>query len=475
MVEEHPRRSPFETGSGAIPRRLAALLSRDPRLPRPPRAPRLDAIRRSWLAAFWHARISIRAGVPLDDFLRSRHARYLAGLPHARLPLAVEIDDGQIAVRPVTPEPAEAPPAREPETHDAWLTPLIAVEGPAVRQEAAELEIRLVALDGELEVARQRTDALSRKLAADVAAGAVAAPASVDATAEQLGRPALRSTTPHAAMLAFAAASILAETWQVTLPLLRVAGVDPSALPVAVSRRPADVLLAAVFGLGVCAGLFGLAHVGLDARVQAYRGDPDLRRRNWLVTGGSVAFAAAAVVASAVASLPSAAAGGMAPWTFVALLLVVPVATSLVLRAARRDRESRAAEVAAALAWDRERAKTLADRARRAEEVSIAEAQERDLEQRRDAARRRLREIHARAMQADRLQKDAAHRERAALARVAQSLVAALELDRYEFVRQAAARGATALVAPRRRPAPAEARPPPSPGPTPPEPTRVAV
>ncbi len=96
--------------------------------------------------------------------------------------------------------------------------------------------------------------------------------------------------------------------------------------------------------------------------------------------------------------------------------------------------------------------------ARRVEEISLGEAQERDLEQRRDAARRRLREINARAIEAERLARETARRERRALARVAQSLVAALELDRYEFARQASARGASDLLVPRRRPEGGRAR-----------------
>ncbi len=456
MADDRAHRGPPEAGGGTFPRRLLGLGARGPRLRRA-RTPRLEPIRRGWLAAFWHARISIRAAVPLDEFLRSRLARYLSSLPvpHTRLPLAVEIEDGQIAVRPVSPERAEAP---APGAGEAWLASLVAAEGPAVRQEAAELEIRLASLDGEIEGSRQRTADLSRKLAADVAAGALPAPASVEATAEQMGRPTVRSAGPHTAMLAFAGAAALAETWQIALPLLRSAGVDARSLAIEASRRTADVAFVAVFALGVAAALFALAHAGLEALGAAYRGDADVRRRRWLVAAGAGAGAASTVVASAIAALPFAPAGGMPRWTFVALLLAVPVAATLVLRAARSEAEARGAEIAGALAWDRDRTTALADRARRVEEISLGEAQERDLEQRRDAARRRLREINARAIEAERLARETARRERRALARVAQSLVAALELDRYEFARQASARGASDLLVPRRRPEGGRAR-----------------
>ena len=57
-------------------------------------------------------------------------------------------------------------------------------------------------------------------------------------------------------------------------------------------------------------------------------------------------------------------------------------------------------------------------------------------------------------MEAARLAAEAERREREGLSRVARSLVAALELDRYEFVRQASGRGANELLAPRRRKSP---------------------
>jgi hypothetical protein len=135
----------------------------------------------------------------------------------------------------------------------------------------------------------------------------------------------------------------------------------------------------------------------------------------------------------------------------VLLLLAVPLAASLVERAVRREVEARAAELDAALAWDRERARTLGERIRRLEEISWAEDETRALEARRDAARRRLREVNARAIEAARLAAEAERHEREDLARLGQSLVAALELDRYEFVRQASARGAHELLAPPRR------------------------
>jgi hypothetical protein len=466
VTEERPHRAATEESEPLVRRWLGHLAGgRDPRLPRP-HPPHLPPVRRAWLASWWQARIAVRAGVPVDPFLRARLARYVAALPvpQAQLPLSVSVEDGQIAVRPAAPPPPPLPPEA-----DGWIGALVAAEGPAIRQEAQELEIRLSSLDGEIEAARRRTDELARRLAADVAAGHVVETPSVDATPEQLGRPEMRSAAVHGTMLLFAAAALAAETWQLAVPLLRAAGLEVGALALEASRRPADVLFVGVFALAVAAGLFALAHVGLGALVAAHRTDGDARRRRWLLSGGAGAGAISTVVTAALAALPSARAGGMPRWSFVVLLLAVPLAAALVLRGARREGEVRAAEAAAALAWDRQRAKELSERARRSEEVSLAQAEERDLERRRESARRRLRDINARAVEADRLAQETDRRERAALSRVALSVVAALELDHDEFVRQASARGASELLA--RRP---ELRRDGTPTPLPSEPRRAA-
>ena len=451
MPDDRLHRATPEVGEAALPRWARAVgLRADPPLRRPP-APHLEPVHRSWLGAYWQARAGVQAGMSLDDFLRSRLARYLASLPvpRSRLPLTVDVEDGLLRVRAV---PASPPPPPQ-DACDPWLAPLVALEGPSVRQEVAELEIRMGMLDGQIEAARRRAEERGRQLASDVAAGLVAAPPDVEASAEQLGRPPIRSGASRALALAFAATALAAETWQVAQPLLRTAGVDPATLRAETARRPGEVVLAAIFALAVGAGLFALAHAGLAATLELFRGDGDDRRRRWLASASLGAGAPRdGRSRPRWPSLPGAAAGPRPPAAaFVLLLIAVPLAAALVLRGASGDGEQRAAELAAALAWDRERARSLGERARRLEEVVWAEEESRGLERQRDAARRRLRELSARAVGAARIAAEAEQRERAALARVAQGLVGALELDRYEFVRQASARGAHELFAPRRR------------------------
>lgn len=449
MAEDRSHRSATDAPPGAFARwaRAAIGLGGDPPL-RSPRRPRLEPVRRSWIAAYWQARIAVRAGMGLDDFLRSRLARYLAVLPvpSARLPVAVDVDDGKISVRPS----AEAAPPSGGGA-DGWIAPLVALEGPAVRQEVGELEVRLAMLDGQIESARHRTAELAHRLAADVAAGIVTGPAEVNATAEQLGRAPVRGAAPRTLALGFAAAALAAETWQVAQPLLRGAGLDPSALRAEALHRPLELGFAAIFALGVAAGLFALAHGGVAAALALFQGDVDDRRRRWLALATLGAASMASLVAVAVAALPRGDAAQPPLEALVLLLVAVPLASALVLRAARRSDEQRREELAAALAWDRERARALAERGRRLEELAWAEEEEGALERQRESARRRLRELNARAVAAARIAAEADRLERTALSRLAHSLVGALELDRYEFVRQASARGAHELVSSRRK------------------------
>ena len=118
-----------------LAQRIRTLVAYDSPLPRPKR-PRVEPVRRSWLGAYWQTRIAVRAGMPLDDFLRSRLARYVSGLPvpSAKLPLEVTVVEGDVVVRDAAATPPATAPANDP---DGWIAPLVTAEGPSVREEAA--------------------------------------------------------------------------------------------------------------------------------------------------------------------------------------------------------------------------------------------------------------------------------------------------------------------------------------------------
>lgn len=445
------------------PRRLRGFFSsaRRPGAPRR-RSRRPDAVRRSWLAAAWQARGSVRAGVPLDDYLRARLGRYLAGLavPRATLPVAVEVVDGAVSVRPAAAPPPSPPPSGE----EAWLAPLVEAEGPAARQDVWDAEARIARAEQALERARARAEEIAHRLAADVSAGLVPAPEAVDATPEQLGRPPVRSGAPAAAAAGFALAALVAETWQVAVPLLAATGLSTADLRLEAARRPVDVAFSAVFALGVATALFVLAHVALQRGIELFRGEAAGPRARWIGATTAAAAAGAAALAATLAALHPGTQTGPSRVAFGLLLVAVPFAAAFLLRAGRAEAERRAQEEAAALAWDRSRAQALSERARRLEELRWAEAEVRALSAERDEARSRLRVLDARAVEVARAAADAARIDGEALERVARSLVGALELDRWEFVREATARGAPELLGPRRvraEPRPGSAEPPP--------------
>ena len=94
---------------GSVPRRWVEAIAealRERRSERRARAAaRLGAaplrIRRAALAAALDARLAVRAGVALDDFLRHRLARYAAKLPVTldALPATVDVEAGDVMVR----------------------------------------------------------------------------------------------------------------------------------------------------------------------------------------------------------------------------------------------------------------------------------------------------------------------------------------------------------------------------------------
>jgi hypothetical protein len=167
------------------------------------------------------------------------------------------------------------------------------------------------------------------------------------------------------------------------------------------------------------------------------------------LAGGAAVALAGAVALSA--TRPGLLAGPL-------LLVTVPLGAVFLARQARRLAARRAEAMAAALDWDRVQARDAGDRARRGESISRIEealaAAARDL----DAAERRLRTLEQRS--ADDAREAEALAARASLSgdRLAESLAAALELDRYAFLRRAAAvaRSAADVRPLRTRPSPVD-------------------
>jgi hypothetical protein len=117
----------------------------------------------------------------------------------------------------------------------------------------------------------------------------------------------------------------------------------------------------------------------------------------------------------------------------------VPLAAVLMVRHAARLESARAGAVAAALAWDRDRADEVVARAQRAEGLARAEHELARVAEEQSEVSRKLRALETRAIAASRAAEELEKREARRLDRLAESLSGALELDRYVFVKVASA------------------------------------
>jgi uncharacterized membrane protein (DUF485 family) len=417
--------------------------------PLPARKPTaVEPLRRSAIGSHWHARAAVRAGVRLDDFLRFRLARYASHLavPPSALPVEVDVEGGEPVVR-ARPVPRTTPAYTSGRHSDdaRWLRHLVELEGPVAARELDDAEAAVEALDTRAVKQRARIDDVARELADDVAAGRIVPPPRVDGTPEQMGRPPVPSAAPVASLRGFAAALLVAETWQLSGPVLAAGGFDPSLLGIAAQSDPVGVGLGIVFALGAASAIFVLAHVAVSRAVDVFAETPIERRRRYL----GATSAGAALVAGAVAGT------ALIPgrWPIVVLLVAVALSAAFLFRLANQLQTARAGAVQAALAWDRERFTELSERARRVQVLEWATDELRQLEAERLAARRRLRAFQRRAIESERHAAEAHVAEARQLERLADSLVAALELDRYLFIRLASQTENGALLLRRDRPA----------------------
>jgi hypothetical protein len=388
-------------------------------------------IRRSTLSAALDARLAVRAGVRLDDFLRHRLARYAGRLPVPleALPVTVDVEGGEAVIRrkarprSLGPRPEAEPGARGPHAPGgAWGA-----------RELRDAEASLDALDGRAAGARARADAAARELTDALASGDVVARPAVEASPEQLGRPPVPSEAPIHALRAFVVALLAAEAWRFSGPILAASGLaaGEGGLEAALRSSFAEAGLALLLAAGGAATAFTFAWLALARGADALAAAGAARRP--LLALASAGAAALVPGVAAVAAAPD-------RWAQLALLATVPFAGATLLRGAAALARTRAAAAAEALAWDRERAREAVARGRREEACLRAAEELRREEADREAARRRLARLHRAALAHERAADLASHAEGERLDRLSEALACALELDRYLFVRFAAER-----------------------------------
>jgi hypothetical protein len=410
---------------------------------------------RSRLEAAISARLAVRAGVRLDDFLRQRFARYATRLPVSLddLPVVIDVENGEPVVR-ARPQPhtfvaaaAYAPTPQRGDEAARWMRSLVEREGPFAARQIREAEEELAALDARAAAARERAETLAHQLADDLAAGKVPAPPRVDATPEQLGRPPVPPLWPVAALRLFVLSLVVAVAWFFSGPILATQGLADADILEALRARPLPAGMSLALALGAAAAVFAFAHVALERAAALLGGDA---HRTALVTLAAVAAAGLAAGVAAAATTPG-------PLALLALLVVVPFAGAVLLRGATALDAARAAALDAALAWDRALARDVAERARRTEIVDEARAALAQAELERAEARQHLHQLERRAVDAEHAASARTRADERRLDRLAESFAAALELDRYAFVRLASDAAHEALMRPMLRLEPAVA------------------
>lgn len=243
---------------------------------RPEREP---TVGRSGLAVALEARLAVRAGVRLDDFLRGRLARYAARLPVPleALPSVVDVEGGEPVVR-ARPH-ARRPAAPGAAAGDGWLAALVAREGPHAAREIRDADAAVSALEARTHAARDRVDALARTLADDLAAGTVPSPPRIEATPEQLGRPAVPSPAPAAILQGFVLALLASEGWRFSGPALAAAGFEPVGVVAALQAAPLPAAMGLVFALGAAVAVFAFATFSLS-RARAALAEAEADRKS---------------------------------------------------------------------------------------------------------------------------------------------------------------------------------------------------
>ena len=419
--------------------RERAVEARVRRAGQPHAAPRVP---RSALAVSLDARAAVRAGLRLDDFLRQRLAWYATRLPVPleALPVTAEIQGGEAILRarpsPGVLGPRLGAPAAPSPRDDAWTA-----------RSLAEAEAALAVLAERAEVARGRADATVRELGAALETGAVVSRPPIDATAEQLGRPAVEPSWPVHALRAAAGALLVAEAWRFSGATFARAGVTPDAIEVALRASPLPASLALLSACAVAATAFAFAWLALSRGADASAAWPPGPRARLVLA----AAAASALIVPSVAAAATAA----DPVSGLVLAAALPFAGAALWRGASALEARRGVALGAALAWDRERAHEELARGRRVEACARADAEALLAVARRDAAAERLRALQGVALAAARIAELTARAAAERLDRLAEGLAAALEQDRYAFLRTA---GERALPAP--RPALARVEPP---------------
>jgi hypothetical protein len=387
---------------------------------RAPVRPRIRPLRRSALDAWWSAG---REPSGIEEFLHGRLAQYLfqSSVPPERLPVEITVETGG-RVR--------AAPGVGLRLPADWLDSYVRANGePALEIELRRAEAEVARAEAALVELRDRSVAARRDLE-DAARASSLVWADGDVFGNQ-GRPPVPAPW-NLAIGAFVAVLVLAEAWQLAVPLLRDAGVAAGDVVAEGWTRPGAIALPLLLSLGASVSIFVFAAVAARRAQAIVQELPPGRRVLAHVIAGAASIGLAAALAWAI--LGAARNRGVAS---LLLALSLPFAAPPLLAVARRLHAVRAEALRAAFAWDHAHQAALSRWVRQSALVDTVEREHATIEAARSAWAQRVLAIRGRVAQVERLAAEAAEADARELRRLCDAVVVALELDRRVYARRA--------------------------------------
>ncbi|MEW6756576.1 MAG: hypothetical protein AB1505_37230, partial [Candidatus Latescibacterota bacterium] len=226
-----------------LARRLFPGTSAVDRQPVPPSVRQFDPpVRRSPLRAWWEVRRSVKAGMPLQDYLAGRLGIYGASAPQGRLPLpwqlrvaAGHIDrvpNADAAADPrlgILADPAGVQEGDDPVAFAAEVQALRAMNRArslAVLRDLEEEEARIGQLSARLADVQAELEEGQTEQVKGLGEGTAMPAATLRRPPEERGKPALDSAWPLVGLWTLVGGGIIGEAWQYFAPFADLTGVD---------------------------------------------------------------------------------------------------------------------------------------------------------------------------------------------------------------------------------------------------------
>jgi hypothetical protein len=414
----------------------------------------------SKIRAYYHAWYAVRDGMPLDEFLLWRLRTYETQYRRSQYPLLIDIviEDG--AVKAIANSSSEVfwQQARDDPIGEVMGVPILTqLESVEIARKLEEIEAEIARINHERHEVNDQVEALDAEKDEAIRRGEVRGPTTESRSSGGRSRP--RLPVPWVPVLGYTAIGFLTgfEAYQLAQPFYDWLGVDTTNLSREWLRNPLGVVSGAGFALSASFGLCLLWYLALrNASSIAKTWDsagPVLTalRAGGLFTLGSFLLVGSYLLASMrhgvinyVATYHSAQQGQQSDMdigqsVFFFLTLLVPFAAAYIHHrigqsaywVRRRDSIQKQEQ------WDRQNEEHVLAAKRLADRRALRQQRWERLEHQRTLLQNQLQALAQRAQVAQRMQLERLEQARRSTEVYARSLLAALQQDRYFFLRAA--------------------------------------